>query len=165
MKGKAFLLFLCLLLVVTVSAQNQDKVIGVHTEVKAVIEDEDPGVVAQVTNPDKPGAQILTCYAADEDGVQMQMIKLSSNDSIFWVVEYTGVYYSSKASFHFIITGPEFFYYQTDFYDAKYKKYYFTAMNTNSNWKKGTYTLTVIAELNKSRSGAECVGSCIVRLY
>ena len=165
MKGKAFLLFLCLLLVVSVSAQNQDKVIGVHTGVKAVIEDEDPGVVAQVLLGDKPGAQILTCYAADEDGTQMQMIKLSANDSIFWVVEYTGVYYSTKASFHFIITGPEFFYYQTDFYDAKYKKYYFTALNTNSNWKKGTYTLTVIAELNKNRSGAECIGSCIVRLY
>ncbi|MGB3861412.1 MAG: hypothetical protein WBF32_01275 [Candidatus Aminicenantaceae bacterium] len=165
MKGKAFLLFLCLLLVVSVSAQNQDKVIGVHTGVKAVIEDEDPGVVAQVTDPDKPGAQVLTCYAADEDGAQMQMIQLSANDSIYWVVEYTGVYLSAKASFHFIINGPEFFYYQTDFYDAKYKKYYFTALNTNTDWKKGTYTLTVIAQHNKNRSGAECIGSCIVRLY
>lgn len=165
MKGKAFLIFLCLLLVASVSAQNQDKVIGVHTEVKMAIEDEDPGVVAQVTQGDKPGAQILTCYTADEDGAQMQMIRLSSNDSIFWVVEYTGVYYTSDASFHFIITGPEFFYFQTDFYQAKYKNYYFTALETNNNWKKGTYTVTVVAELDKNRSGAECIGSCRVRLY
>lgn len=165
MKEKAFLLFLCLLLVVSVSAQNQDKVIGVHTEVIKVIEDEDPGLVAQVNDPDKPGAQILTCYAVDEEGVQMQMIKLSENESIFWVVEYTGVYLNAKAKFHFIINGPEFFYYETDLTDVKYKQYYGTALETNNNWKKGTYTLTVIAQHNRTRSGAECVGSCIVRLY
>lgn len=147
------------------SAQNQDKVIGVHTGVRAVIGEEDPGLTAQVTDPDKPGAQILTCYTADEDGMQSQMIKLGSNDSIYWVVEYTGVYLNAKVSFHFIMNGPEFFYYQTDFTEAKYKKYYYTALQTNNNWKKGTYTLTIIAEHNKNRSGAECVGSCVVRLY
>lgn len=164
MKGKAFLLCLCILLVASVSAQNQDKVIGVHTDVKRVIDDEDFELFAQVTNPDKPGGQILTCYTAGEDEIQMQMIKLSENDSLWWVVEYTGVY-NTKLSFHFIITGPEFFYYQTDFFAGNYKKYYYTALNTNANWKKGTYTLTVVAQQQKAKSGAECVGSCRVRLY
>ncbi|MGD9344803.1 MAG: hypothetical protein PVH84_03005 [Candidatus Aminicenantes bacterium] len=165
MKGKSILLFLCFLLVISASAQNQDKVIGVHHEIKLAMEDENPEMITQVLQRDKPGAQILTCYTADDDGNLMQMIELSDTDTIYWVVEYTGVYYDADASFHFIITGPEFFYYQTDFFEAKYKNYYYAALETNDNWKKGTYTMTVIAELEKNRAGSECVGSCRVRIY
>jgi len=165
MKAKSVVLFLWFLLVLSAEAQNQDKVIGVHHEIKLAMEDKNPEMIAQVTQGDKPGVQILTCYNADEEGSLMQMIKLSENDSIFWIVEYTGVYYDADASFHFIITGPEFFYYPTDFFEAKYKNYYYTALETNNNWKKGTYTMTVIAELEKNRAGSACVGSCRVRLY
>ena len=164
MKGRAFLLFLCFLLVVSASAQYQDKVIGVHTEVKMVIEDEEPEVYAQVTAGDKPGTQMLACYAMDAEEYQWQMIKLSENDKIFWVIEYTAVY-NSDVRFHFIMNGPEFYQYLTEWTPSKYKNYYATVLETNNNWKKGTYTLTVIAEHDKTRSGAESVGSCRVRLY
>jgi hypothetical protein len=164
MKKRAFIIFLGIFLVVSVSAQYQDKVIGVHTEVKMVIEDENPDVVAQVTTGDKPGTQMLACYTLDADEFQWQMIKLSENERIFWVIEYTAVF-NSDVRFHFIMNGPEFFQHLTDWTPSKYKNYYFTALETNNNWKKGTYTLTVIAEHERNRSGAESIGTCRVRLY
>ena len=68
MKMRIFLFLLCLLFVTSVSAQYQDKVIGVHTEVKMVIEDEEPEVYAQVTTGDttwNPDAGML-CYGCGE---------------------------------------------------------------------------------------------------
>jgi hypothetical protein len=164
MKKWAFIIFLCIFLVASVSAQNQDKVIGVHTEVKMIIEDEEPEIYAQVTTGDKPGIQMLACFTLDAEEFQWQMIKLSENENIFWVIEYTAVF-NSDVRFHFIMNGPEFFQFLTDWTPSKYKNYYATALETNNNWKKGTYTLTVIAEHDKTRSGAESVGSCRVRLY
>ena len=164
MKGKAILLFLCFFLVVSVSAQYKDKVIGVHTEVKAVVEDGQPEVYAQVAGGDKPGVQILTCYTADEMGDQWQMIDLSENSEIYWVVEYTAVF-NTNVRFTIIVNGPEYYEVVTEWYSAKYKYYHLTALQTNNNWLKGTYTLTVIAEQQKARSGAESIGSCRVRLY
>ena len=164
MKNWAFIIFLCIFLVASVSAQYQDKVIGVHTEVKMVIEDEDLEVFAQVTTGDKPGAQMLTCYTLDVEGFQWQMIKLSENATISWVIEYTAVF-NSDVRFQFIMNGPEYFQFLTDWTPSKYKYYYFTALETTNEWKKGTYTLTVIAEHDKTRSGAESIGSCRVRLY
>ena len=53
----------------------------------------------------------------------------------------------------------------TDWTSADYKDYNLTALQTNNNWLKGTYTLTVIAEQRKARSGAESICTCRVRLY
>jgi hypothetical protein len=164
MKGKTILLFLCFLLVVSVSAQNQDKVVGIHTEVKAVVEDGQPEIYAQVLKGDKPGVQMLTCYTLDEVGDQWQMIDLAENEDIYWVIEYTAVY-DTDVRFYFIMNGPEFYEVQTEWFPAKYKNYYYTALQTNNNWLKGTYTLTVVAEQKKARSGAESVSTCRVRLY
>jgi hypothetical protein len=164
MRGKIVFLFLCFLLVISVSAQYQDKVIGVHTEVKAVFDDGQPDVYAQVSKGDKPGVQMMTCYSADEDGVQWQMIDLSENSEIYWVIEYTAVY-NTDIRFHFIMNGPEFYQVYTEWTQARYNNYYVTAVQTNNNWLKGTYTLTVIAEQRKTYSGAESISTCRVKLY
>lgn len=164
MKGKAILLFLCFLLVVSVSAQNQDKLIGVRTEAKAVLENGQPEVYAQVAKGDKPGVQILTCYTAGEDEIQWQMIDLSENLVIYWVIEYTAVF-NTDVRFHFIMNGPEFYEDYTEWTQARYNNYYLTTYITNNNWLRGTYTVTVIAEQRKSFSGAESIGTCRVKLY
>ena len=164
MRGRTVFLFLCFLLVISVSAQNQDKVIGIHTEVKAVVEDEQPEVYAQILKGDKPGVQMMTCYTLDEDAVQWQMIDLSENSEIYWVIEYTGVF-TTDVRFHFIMNGPEFYQVSTGWTAAKYKNYYYTALQTNNNWLKGTYTPTVIAEQKKAYSGSESIGTCRVRFY
>ena len=164
MKGKAILFFLCFLLVVSGSAQYQDKVISIHTEVKAVIEDNQPEMYAQVLKGDKPGVQMMTCYTAGEDGIQWQMIDLSENSEIYWVVEYTAVF-NTNVRFHFIISGPEFYQFYTPWYQANYRNYYMTVADTNNNWLKGTYTVTVIAEQAKTFSGAEIISTCRVRFY
>jgi hypothetical protein len=164
MRNKIFLSLLCFLFVSTGSAQYQDKVIGVFTETKMIFEDQQPELYAQVTTGDKPGTQMLACYTMDSEEYQWQMIKLSQNESIYWVIEYTAVY-NSDVRFYFIMNGPEFFQYVTDWTPSKYKNYYATVLETNNNWKKGTYTLTVIAEHRKTRSGAEAIGTCRVRLY
>ena len=145
-------------------AQYQDKTISIHTKVKKVIEDEETEIYAQVTQGDKPGTQMLACYTMDAEEYQWQMIKLSENEDIYWVIEYTAVY-NSDVRFYFIMTGPEFYQEITPWTPSKYKNYYATILKTNNNWKKGTYTLTVIAEHENKRSGAESVGTCRVRLY
>jgi hypothetical protein len=164
MKGKIFLLFLSLLLIVSVFAQGQGKVTGESMGIKAVIEDDEPMVYPQVLTGDKPGIQTLTCYTTDEDGQIMQMIKLNQNDTIYWFIEYTAVY-NTNVIFHYIWSGPEFFEYETDKYKGVYKNYNYVWVSTNNDWKKGTYTLTVIAENKLAKGGAETVATCRVRLY
>ncbi len=164
MRGKAIFLFLCFLLVLSVSAQNQDKVIGIRTEVKAVLEDGQPEVYAQVAKGDKPGVQMMTCYTAGEDGIQWQMIDLSENYVIYWVIEYTAVF-STDVRFHFIMNGPEFYQVYTPWTQARYNNYYMTVVDTTNNWLRGTYTVTVIAEQRNTYSGAESLGTCRVKFY
>jgi hypothetical protein len=164
MRGKTLILFLCLFLVASVSAQNQDKVISIRTEAKMQYEGPEPEVYAQVTQGDKPGVQMLTCYTLDAVGDQWQMIKLSENPYIYWVVEHTGVF-NTDVRFYFIMNGPEFYEVVTEWTEAKYKNYYQTILETNNNWKKGTYTVTIIAEQQKKRSGAESICTCRVRFY
>ncbi len=164
MKGKVFLLFLSLLLIVSAFAQDQVKVTGEQCGIKAIIDDGELMVYPQVVQGDKPGTQTLTCYSTDEDLQVMQMIKLSQNNTIYWFIEYTAVY-NTNVRFHYIWSGPEYFEYETDTYEGKYQNYYYVYVSTNNNWKKGTYTLTVIAENRSSKSGAETIGTCRVRLY
>lgn len=164
MKGKIFLLFLSLLLIVSVFAQGQGKVTGESMGIKAVIEDDELTVAPQILTRDKPGCQTLTSYVTDEDGQIMQVIKLSSNDEIYWFIEYTALF-NTDVSFHFIWSGPEYFEYQTDWYDCNYKKYYYVWVSTNNKWEKGVYTLTIIAEHDNVRAGSEAVATCRVRLY
>ena len=164
MKRSFFLLALSFLLVASVSGQYQDKVIGVHTKVKLVMEDQEFEVYAQVAQGDKPGTQMLACYTMDAEEDQWQIIKLSENERIFWVIEYTAVY-STDVRFHFIMNGPEFFQYLTEWTPSKYKNYHVTILETNNDWIKGTYTLTVIAEQEKNRAGSESIGTCRVRFY
>jgi hypothetical protein len=164
MKGKDLLIFLCLLLVVSAFPQDQSKVIGEGVELKAVIEDDDLMVYPQVTAGDKPGIQALTCYVTDADFGVMQMLKLNENESIYFFIEYTALF-NTNVAFHYIWSGPEFFTYSTDTYAAKYKNYYYLYIETNNNWKKGTYTLTVVAENKSAKSGSDVLGSCRVRFY
>jgi hypothetical protein len=163
MRGKILLVFLSLLLIVSAFAQGQSKVTGQQGGIKAVIDDE-LMVYTQVTPGDKPGIQTLTCYATDEDLGIMQMIKLNQNETIYWFIEYTAVF-NTRVVFHYIWSGPEFYTFETDRYDGKYKNYSWVWVSTDNNWKKGTYTLTVIAENMSPKGGAEVVGSCRVRLY
>jgi hypothetical protein len=92
------------------------------------------------------------------------MIDLAENEYIYWVIEYTAVY-DTDVRFYFIMNGPEFYETYTEWTPAKYKNYYVTILETNNNWLKGTYTLTVIAEQAKARSGAESICTCLVRLF
>jgi hypothetical protein len=164
MKVKVFMLFLCLLLVASVFAQKQNRVIGEVFGVKKIIDGEDPFASVQVRPVEKPGVLMLTCYVTDEDGAVSQVLKLSENSTIYFYVEYTATW-NTNVAFHFILTGPEFLEYETDFFTARHKDYSYVGLYTGNDWKKGVYTLTVIAEQAKSLSGAECVAKCKFRFY
>ncbi len=164
MRGKILLVFISLLLIVSAFAQDKGKITGEQCGIKAVIEEDEFLVYPQVLTGDKPGIQTLTCYSTDEDLQVMQMIKLNQNDTIYWFIEYTAVY-NTDVVFHYIWSGPEFYEYETDKFEGLYKNYYYTWVSTNNNWKKGTYTLMVIAENKSAKGGAETVGTCRVRLY
>ena len=89
---------------------------------------------------------------------------LADVEDIQFYADYTAVA-NTKIKLHFIFTGPEFWTYTDDeWYDAKANSYDFFGLITNTDWKKGTYTLVIIAEPQTLSSGAECVAMCVFKL-
>ena len=164
MKVKVFMLFLCLLLVVSGFAQRQSKVIGERHGVKKITDGEESFASIQVKSEDKPGVLLLSCFVTDKEGFISQCLKLSENSTISFFIDYTATW-NSNVRFHFIFTGPEYWEHKSNFYKVKYKDYSYVSLDTDNTWKKGIYTLTVIAEQAKSQSGADCVAKCKFRFY
>lgn len=165
MKTKFFVFILILLLVGSVTAQDKrDKGIVVRQGIKAVI-DTPEQFIPQITGKDKTRIVLLTSYISDGSQVN-HYLQLSSTNTIDHYIEYTAVL-ASKVRFMFIWTGPEWFTYTTDWSDTKVTNnhYNWLSITTNTDWIKGTYRLTIIAEQKTKGSGAECVHSCVYRLY
>lgn len=160
-------LLLCLFLVIGLSAGEKDKVLGESFGVKRSLGPaalEFPLMESQVTRGDKARILMLTSYVTDEAGEIMHCLDLSLNQTISFWIDFTAVY-STDVRFHFIWSGPEFYWHETDWYELGYKDYYYLSVDTDNNWRKGTYKLVIIAEQDGFASGAETVMECHVRFY
>lgn len=113
---------------------------------------------------ERPRIVMYTSYVVDDEGYINHNLNLSQTSYIRFYVDYTAIY-NTKVRFHFIISGPEYFEYTTSWYQAAYNKYYWLYLETNTNWQKGIYNVTVVAEQQTVGSGAECATNCTTEFY
>jgi hypothetical protein len=163
-----FLLIAPVFIISQTEATAQNKVKRtIHGTRKVLEEGELAGI--QAKKGDKARALLLAAtawalFTGDTDPFISQVIDLAEVDELQFYVDFTAVA-NTKVKFHFIFTGPEFWTYTDDeWYDAKSNSYDFYGLITTTDWKKGTYTLVVVAEPQTLSSGAECVAMCVFRL-
>jgi len=162
-----FIMFLLVVPVLVISqnrAAAKDKVIRTVHGTRQVLADEGLAGI-QAKKGDKARALLLSAttwgkWPGEDDPWMSQVIPLAE---VFYA-DFTAVA-NTKVKFHFIFTGPEFWTYTDDeWYDAKSNVYDFFGLITNTDWKKGTYTLVIVAEPQTLSSGAECVAVCVFRI-
>ena len=162
-------LTLCFIAVGFLSAQENPKGIRESLGIKKylVAQDLEPYPIyaeTSATSGDKARILPLTTYVTDDYGEIMHCLDLSTTETISFWVDFTAVY-KTDVKFHFIWTGPEFYYYETEWYEVRYNEYYYFSVDTNNAWRKGTYKLTIIAEQGNTGSGAQSVLECNFRFY
>lgn len=165
----------CFFLIGVVAAQEQpqekalQKVIQENMGLKQIMGARDffsdePLLSTQATQGDRSRILMLTSYVTDETGEIMHCLDLLSTNTISFFVEFTTIF-NTDVRFHFIWTGPEFYSYSTDWYEAKYNEYYYFSVDTTTEWKKGVYKLVIIAEQWTRGGGAHAVHECNLKFY
>lgn len=119
---------------------------------------------AQAPQKDSPRVLLLTSYITDDYGEIMHCLKLNSTETISFWIEFTALA-PTDVKFHFIWTGPEFYWHETDWYSVQYNDYYYLSVDTNTDWLKGTYKLIIIAEQGVKGSGTQAMSECHFKLY
>lgn len=125
---------------------------------------DDPYAAVGAISGDKPRLIMLSSYITNEAGEISQCLDLSSTDLISFYVDFMSLK-TTDVKFHFIWTGPEFYYYETDWYEAIRDEYYYLAVDTYPDWRRGIYKLIIVAEQGDSASGASCVIECVMQFY
>jgi len=162
-------LTLCLLTIGFLSAQDAGKGIKESMGVKKSLrldEFASDQLLATIQAPQKdtPRVLLLTSYITDDYGEIMHCLKLNSTETISFWIEFTALA-PTDVKFHFIWTGPEFYWHETDWYSVKYNDYYYLSVDTNTDWLKGTYKLIIIAEQGVKGSGTQAMSECHLKLY
>ncbi len=166
---KIAVLALCLLAMGYLNAQDAGKgikeTLGTKKSVKSddAISDQFLATV-QAPKKDSPRVLLLTSYVTDDYGEIMHCLKLNSTETISFWIEFTALA-ATDVKFHFIWTGPEFYWHETDWYSVKYNDYYYLSVDTNTDWLKGTYKLIIIAEQGVKGSGTQAMMECNLKLY
>jgi hypothetical protein len=166
MKYKFFVSIALFLLVIGFS-QAQDKGIREYYKFgKIIIEEQlDPNVFTQAKG-DKQRLVLMTCYASAENGTETfsNCIKLSEVSSInFWLEIFALL--KTKVRFHFTWTGPEYYTHTTDWFDWNKNESSFLIVSTNTDWKKGIYTIDIIAETKEVGSGMGLRKKCVAKFF
>ena len=146
------------------ATQENQKIIDQGIRIVEVLEEE-TGMSTQILKADKPRVQVLDVYPVPDDIAPIRWIKAVDYDYLNFYVEFTAVF-NSNVRFHFIWTGPEFYSFTTDWISATYKVFgFYYLISYMSDWKKGTYSLVVVAEQKIPGSGAECLGETVFRIF
>jgi hypothetical protein len=166
---KITVLMLCVLTAGFLSAQNNGKSIKETLATKKSIKSDDFlsdqfSASIQAPQKDSPRVLLLTSYVTDDYGEIMHCLKLNSTETISFWIEFTALAVTD-VKFHFIWTGPEFYWHETDWYSVKYNDYYYLSVDTNTDWRKGTYKLIIIAEQSVKGSGSQAMTECNLKLY
>ena len=166
---KIMIIIICFSLVVMLSAQDKTKITREKLKVKKNIpsekyETESFSYDFQPSMGDTSRILMLTSYVTNDYGEIMHCLDLTSTEYISFWIEFTAIF-ETDVKFHFIWTGPEFYYYETDWYEVYYNDYYYFGVDTNTNWKRGVYKLIIIAEQGMTAGGAHAVMECNVKFY
>jgi len=148
----------------------QDKIKGIQERlgskdmVNKPMQLDDPYAAVGASSGDKPRLIMLSSYITNDAGEISQCLNLNSTDLISFYVDFVSLK-TTDVKFHFIWTGPEFYYYETEWYEAVRDEYYYLAVDTYPDWRRGIYKLIIIAEQGDSASGASCVIECVMQFY
>lgn len=164
------ILVMMVLLVFSGVLRAQDKPKGIQERLGAKefidkpFELDDPYAAVGAISGDKPRLIMLSSYITDDAGEISQCLRLSSTDLISFYVDFVSLK-TTDVKFHFIWTGPEFYYYETEWYEAVKDEYYYLAVDTYPDWRRGIYKLIIVAEQGDTASGASCVIECVMQFY
>jgi hypothetical protein len=123
-----------------------------------------------LTKGDKTGVVIFcptvfALYYGENEYYQTQMFRNYDVQKLRFYIDYTS-YNGSAVRFHYIIIGPEYEAYSTDWYRPKKNKYYYYYIEFNNpSFTKGLYKLVVFAETATLSAGLESSGECLFRVY
>jgi len=164
MKGRIFLLVFVLLFSVFAYGGTEEVVVTWGT--KGIIGNQDV-ITPLALQRDRPRVVLLVSYLSKGNTEPCQVQKLSDISKLFFYVEYTALF-NTKIRFTFICTGPYFFTHTTDWWEATatVNSYDFLAIGLwdISKWKKGTYSMVVIAEQKILGGGDDCVSTNVFKL-
>ncbi|MBN2254288.1 MAG: hypothetical protein JW736_01130 [Deltaproteobacteria bacterium] len=120
-----------------------------------------PGV--QRLSADSPVIVFLRSMIQDDKGHTQNWVELAKAKKIIFWGEFSSLA-DTKVRFHFIWTGPEFRTLTTNWYSTKANTLSWVSVSTDTKWKKGIYSLTIIAQQRSLGSGLGCVRECIFKL-
>jgi len=162
------IMIFCLLFSSVLTGQENTKRIqerlGIKDMINKPFQFDDPYAAVEASRGDKPRVIMLSSYITNEEGEISQCLNLSSTDLISFYVDFMSLK-TTDVKFHFIWTGPEFYYHETDWYEAVRDEYYYLAVDTYPDWRRGIYKLIIVAELGDTASGAPCVIECVMQFY
>ena len=138
--------------------------LGIKEMINKPFQFDDPYAVVEASSGDKPRVIMLSSYITNDVGEISQCLELSSTDIISFYVDFMSLK-TTDVKFHFIWTGPEFYYFETDWYEAIRDEYYYLAVDTYPDWRRGIYKLIIVAEQGDSASGSSCVIECVMQFY
>jgi hypothetical protein len=162
--GGVFLLFFSGILTAQNNTKGLQERLGVKDMLNKPFEFDDPYTGIEAIRGDKSRLIMLSSYITNGDGEISQCLELSSTNLISFYVDFMALQ-TTDVKFHFIWTGPEFYYYETDWYEAIKDEYYYLAVDTYPDWRRGIYKLIIVAELGDTASGATCVIECVMQFY
>jgi hypothetical protein len=143
MKNKLLIIIICILFVGTLQAQQKKGNVSFKLIEKGVIDSglysPYPDMSTQLTNNNKPRLNILSIFLSDDSGMVSNAIKFSRTGWIDFNFEFFS-YYSTQVKFHYIFTGPEFWYFEDDTWSSLNKNTIYQSQLTSfDDWKLGTY--------------------------
>lgn len=134
--------------------------------IKKVIEGQDL-ISPMALQRDRPRAVLLNCYLVDDAQHVSSVVQRANTSYLKFYIDYTALF-NTKVRFHFIFTGPEYKTHDTtSWYDATVNTYSWVSVEFDNpmSWKKGTYSLVVIAEQKILGAGDDCVVRSVFKLY
>ncbi len=162
------LMVIAVLLIASVGLADQNDRVVIRKELK-VLGSVDPEISMMATG-DKEKLMVYNVFPiSSADGLTLDVfhnisLNMAKNYGISFTVELGGLK-ATEAALHYVFTGPEFFTESSDWFDVNKNFYYFYYYDLLGSWKRGVYTLTVIAEEDNGASGAGCVATCRFRIY
>jgi hypothetical protein len=169
MKKKLLILIVCILFIGTLQAQQKDRHFNIKLLEKGVIDSDQfspyPDMSIQLLGRNKPRLNLLSIFLSDDAGVVSNAVKFSRTGWLDFNLELLS-YYTTDVKFHYIFTGPEFWYFSDeDWSKLRPNTIYQSQLTSFDDWKLGTYKFVILIEIKQLGSGVELVKECNFILY
>jgi hypothetical protein len=147
-RQKTFAVILMVLFTVGLAAAKDKQVSekrGTPVKIKAKTDTGKGTARIQSDWEDQADIVLLTSYVTNDIGEVGNCIDLLSTGFIDFYIEYLS-FTPKWLRFHFIWTGPEFYYHTTDWIETGYYEYDWLIVSTSTDWLPGTYKLVILME-------------------